>query len=308
MFSLPTRSVAALLCLCTLLLLPAPRAYAWGEDGHHYINSLAVDCLPTRLQGLYAANRPWIALHGVDPDIWRQGYAPEAPHHFIDLDTWGTDVAQHFPMDYWTACGLYGQTAIDKNGVVPWRIGQYYGKLVRAFKEHDAKAIVETSAWLGHYVADIHVPFHAAANYDGQLSGQKGIHARFETALLKRQIKLTDLKPRSAHLIANPVAAAFDWARESLRLTLPVLAADKEAVETDSAYGDAYFIAFGAKTRGIAAQRLEEGAQDLASLWLSAWMEAGKPEIPAGTDVHAGEPLDKRTHDPDIFPTVAPAP
>lgn len=307
MFSLPVR-LAALLSLLTFLLLPAPRARAWGEDGHHDINSLAVDCLPANLQPLYAANRPWIALHGVDPDLWRQGYAPEAPHHFIDLDTWGMDIALHFPTDYWTACGLYGQAAVDKNGVVPWRIGQYYGKLVKAFKEHDTKGIVETSAWLGHYVADIHVPFHAAANYDGQLSGQKGIHARFETALLKRQIKLTDLKPRSARLIAHPVAAAFGWAQESLRLTLPVLAADKEAVATDAAFGDAYYTAFGAKARPIAVQRLEEGAQDLASLWFSAWAEAGKPEMPAAADVHAGEPLDKRTHDPDVIPPVTSAP
>ncbi len=305
MSSLPVRW-AVTLFLLALFAAPASRALAWGEDGHHAINSLAVDCLPANMRPLYDANRPWISLHSVDPDLWRQGYAPEAPHHFIDLDTWGLEVAMHFPTDYWTACGLYGQAAIDKNGIVPWRIGQYYGKLIRAFKEHDAKAIVETSAWLGHYAGDIHVPFHAAANYDGQLSGQRGIHARFESVLLQRQIKPTDLKSRPARLLADPVEAAFGWARESLRQTIPVLAADKEAVAQDATYGDAYYTAFGAKARPIAVRRLEEGAQDLASLWYSAWVAAGKPGLPPPADVHAGEPLDKRTHDPDM-PVLVPA-
>ena len=39
------------------------------------------------------------------------------------------------------------------------------------------------SAVLAHYVADAHVPFHAVVNYDGQLTGQRGIHSRFESEL-----------------------------------------------------------------------------------------------------------------------------
>jgi hypothetical protein len=289
---------ATVLSLLTILLAPRA-ARAWGVTGHRYINRLAVAALPSELQPFYLVNREWITQHSVDPDDWRNLDRTEGPNHFIDMDTWGMDVANNYPQDYWTACGLYGKTEVDKNGIVPWRIGQYYGKLVRAFKARNARDIVETSAWLGHYAADIHVPFHAVANYDGQLTGQKGIHARFESVMVEKQIKFEDLKTRPARRITQPVPTAFEWARESMKLSQPVLAADKEAVTKDAAYGDIYYMDFGAKARPIAIRHLEEGAQDLASLWYSAWLEAGKPALPNANDVHAGEALDTPTHDPD---------
>ena len=273
---------------------------AWGVLGHHCINRLAIACLPARLRSLYVANQSWIVQHSVDPDEWREQHHEEGPHHFIDLDTWGADAAAHFPQDYQAACALYGKAAVDQNGVVPWRIGQYYVKLVQAFKSRDARAIVEISAWLGHYVADIHVPFHAAANYDGQLTGQRGVHARFESLLVERQIRFEDLTSRPASHISDPIAAAFSWARTSLKLSHDVLRADKEAAGADPAYGDAYYTAFGAQARPIAIARLREGAHDLASLWLSAWIAAGRPPLPAAIDTHAGESIDRPTHDPDL--------
>lgn len=281
------------------LLSASPRASAWGAVGHHDINRLAILCLPAELRPLYTANQDWIVQHSIDPDLWREQDHSEGPHHFIDLDTWGESAVVSFPEQYPVACGLYGKAAVDKNGVVPWRIGEYYGKLVRAFKAGDGRTIVEISAWLGHYAADIHVPFHAAANYDGQLTGQKGIHARFESILLERQIRFEDLKPLPAVPLKDPVIAAFDWARTSLRLSREVLRADKMAVGRDSSYGDTYYKAFGVQARPIALRRLQEGARDLASLWLSAWITAGRPAPLSPTNVHAAESLDRPTHDPD---------
>ena len=289
--------LASLLLVLTTTSL---HAHAWGADGHRYINRLAVDALPSSLRPLYVANRDWISQHANDPDtFWKGQSRLEGPTHFIDLDTWGAEAAGEFPQDYWIACGLYGKEAVDKNGTVPWRIGQFYGLLVHAFKQKDSKAVVEISSWLGHYVADSHVPFHAAANYDGQLSGQKGIHARFESVMVERQIKFEDLKARPAAPLKDPVASAFHWIRDSLNLCGPVLEADKTAAAKDAMYGDAYYTEFGTKARPIALQRLEEGAQDLASLWYSAWLAAGKPEMPA-MNMHAGQDADVPTHDPTL--------
>lgn len=291
---------SALLALVCVLCLPAVQAGAWGRVGHHYINNLAIDCLPRELKPLYESNRAWIIEHSTDPDEWRNADRAEGPHHFIDMDTWGDEVARNFPQDYWVACGIYGKDAIDKNGVVPWRIGEFYGKLVTAFQKKDARAIVEISAWLGHYAADVHVPFHATANYDGQSTGQRGIHARFESVMVEQLIKPEDLKPVSATPIKDPVAAAFQWARASLSLCPDILAADKRGVLKDAEYGYNYYTEFAISARPIAIRRLDESAHDVASLWYSAWIAAGKPEVPGATDIHAGEPLDKPTHDPNL--------
>ena len=43
--------------------------------------------------------------------------------------------------------------------------------------KHDVDYILKNSADLGHSFSDAHVPLHNSVNYNGQLTGQKGIHA-----------------------------------------------------------------------------------------------------------------------------------
>lgn len=304
-YTLYTMKYRHLLLSLLLCCLVSP-ALSWGDRGHQYVNTLAIDLLPNSLKPLYEGNREWVVTHSVDPDLWKREYRVEAPKHFIDLDTWGDGIAQNYPSDYWLACGLLGKEAVDKNGTVPWRIAEYYGKLVSAFRKRDSRAIIEISAWLGHYVGDIHVPFHAAANYDGQLTAQKGIHARFETEMLNRMITPEDLKqglatrrPMHTYKGKNLVDEAFGWAKESLRLSAAILEADKSATQNGKTYDDAYYQAFGAKARPIALSRLQEAGRQLAWLWVSAWQEAGSPPLTVA-DAHAGEPLNAPTHDPDM--------
>lgn len=300
-----SRKKIGIIALIAPVLLSLPvLAVAWGVTGHRYANGLAVDSLPAELKPLYTANKAWIVEHSSDPDKWRNKNKAEGPYHFIDLDTWQDKEpkvsAEDFPEDYWIACSLFGKDAVDKNGIVPWRVGQYYHKLVAAFKKKDARAIIEISTYMGHYVADIHVPFHAVANYDGQLTEQKGIHARFESVMVDKQIKAEDLKTQTPAMIENPVASMFQWAKLSFRRHFAVLKSDKEAVTADAKYGDDYYKLLGEKSRSIAVVALEESGTHLASLWLSAWMAAGKPELPTPADVHVGEPLDAPTSDPDL--------
>lgn len=293
------------LLLCVLLFSAASPSLGWGDRGHQYVNSFAIDTLPPSIKPFYEENRAWIVAHSVDPDLWKRETRSEGPKHFIDLDTWGDEIAQNYPTDYWLASGLLGKEAVDKNGTVPWRIAEYYGKLTNAFRKRDARAIVEISAWLGHYVGDIHVPFHACANYDGQKTQQRGIHARFESSMVEQQITLDDIKnnplqrrPTRALKGKVVIEEAFAWAKESLRLVNPVLEADISAKQTDSTYGDTYYKEFGAKARTIALTRLQEASRHLSLLWVSAWQEAGSPPLMA-LDAHAGEPLTAPTHDPD---------
>ena len=130
--------------LLLLMLFQGTPCLAWGVTGHNYTNNLAIDCLPAPLKPLYEVNRAWITRHSVDPDEWRRdNFAAESPRHFIDLDAAGPEAALTFPEDYWIAVGIWGKRAVDKNGTVPWRVGEYYGKLVQAYRTRNARAIVE---------------------------------------------------------------------------------------------------------------------------------------------------------------------
>jgi hypothetical protein len=287
--------------LALIFLSSATSCLAWGAAGHRYSNNLAIDCLPSTLRPLYESNRSWIVNHASAPDLWRRdNFATEAPRHYVDLDAGGAEGAKSYPTDYWTAVGLMGRKTVDGNGTLPWCIAEYFGKLVRAFRQRDAKEIVEVSTWLGHYVADAHVPFHATVNYDGQATGQKGIHSRFEIALVEQFIKPSDLKPRAAALatVDNVPRSAFAWLRDSLAMCPGLLAADKRAVLQDADYGYNYFVEFASTARPVAVERLEASAHDTASLWAAAWVLAGRPPMVPPDDVHAGAAPDSRERTP----------
>ena len=88
----------------------------------------------------------------------------------------------------------YGLERANKMGRLPWRIEEIYRLLVTRFREvgkgtpaYAADNARYLAAVLAHYVEDAHQPFHAVLNYDGQLTGQRGIHSRFETELVAAQ-------------------------------------------------------------------------------------------------------------------------
>jgi hypothetical protein len=161
-------------------------------------------------------------------------------------------------------------------GLVPWIIASRYAELVAKFKAGDFDGALESSAWLGHYVGDVHVPLHTTSNHDGQLTGQKGLHAYFENRVVK-SIGPNDVKPAPATAITASVTdLAFEWALESHALVRTIVEADANAGRTPPG-----FKAFSKIAKPIAIERLTKGCHRLASLWYSAWFAAGKPALPS---------------------------
>ena len=114
------------------------------------------------------------------------------------------------------------------------------------------------AAILAHYVADGHVPLHAVVNYDGQLTGQQGLHSRWEAELFERNRATLKIAP-------PPVAAGDQPARLHVRrrcwpatATPPnVLESDQKAAAGREFYDDAYFEAFAKGTLPVLEQRAE---------------------------------------------------
>jgi hypothetical protein len=278
------QTTITLACVLALSALAASRGAAWQDKGHQIVNGAAIDALPSPLKGFYQQHRGYVVEHSVDPDIDKRkdrerklrGEPLEGPRHFIDLDRYGPPPFQSLPEQYEAAVARFGKSAVDQNGTVPWRIEEVYNDLVAAFKQKDGEAILRQSAWLGHYVGDAHVPFHATENYDGQLTGQPKLHAYFEASLLTR-VDPAEIHPAPARRITRPPhELAFEWLRESYADVKPLL-------EADAAHGgtkgpESRDLAGFAKTaKPIAVDRLTKAASRLASLWYSAWIEGGRP-------------------------------
>jgi len=284
----PRRPRLALLLIAAAALVDPPRALAWGFTAHRLVNEKAVETLPEPLRAFFKANAAYVTEHAVDPDLWRAVGEDLEPNHFLDMDAFGPPSANLIPREEAEHLRKYGTDAAAK-GRLPWRLGEVYRELVAAFRDRDPARILERAAVLGHYVGDAHVPLHAALNYDGQLTGQTGIHNRWESHMVERferQLR-ADVVPRPARAVGDPVQLAFDILLESFDLSLQVLASDKESTEgtdladtpLDDRYDDAYYSRLYERERTTLRNRLAGSATTLGSLWLKAWQEAGRPPL-----------------------------
>ena len=287
-------ALAALLWAATLL--PAPLG-AWGFNGHRFITERAIELLPPEIRPFFQANRAAIVEHSIDPDTYRtMGFTEEPPRHFIDMDAYGPFPFKNLPRDYKEAVAVRGQDFVIKNGTVPWRTEEVYGMLRNAFKELSTAGYARDnvklfSSVLSHYVADSHQPFHAALNYDGQMTNQHGIHARFETEMFDRYRERLKIAPTPAAQIAGVRDYMFTTLTDSFSHVDAILAADLEAVKGRTHYDDGYFAHMFEKTGPIMEKRMSQAATGVASLIASAWIEAGRPALPVEAPPRAPRPI-----------------
>jgi hypothetical protein len=267
---------------------------AWGMDVHRWITERALDGLPPELKPFFAAERAFIAEHSVDPDLWRvmdlKGVrGDEPPNHFLDMDFEVGSVPPftNIPRDYDAYVAKYGIDLATRYGRLPWRAEDVYDRLVAAFRDIGKPSVPYAAdnaryltAVLAHYVEDAHQPFHGALNYDGQLTNQRGIHARFETELVLRYRKTLALAPVKVTPIAGFRDFMFATLVESQSLVEAVLVADRKAIEGREFYDAGYFEALLKGTKPIVERRLSDAASGLASAVFSAWVEAGRPLLP----------------------------
>lgn len=273
----------AVLLLAAVLLAPAP-AHAWGFEAHKFIMERAIPLLPAAIRPFFEAARTTLIERSIDPDTWRTaGWEEEPPRHFVDMDAYGLYPFEALPRDFDAAVAKHGREFVEKNGTLPWRVEEHYRKLVEAFEQKTPYArenIRVFSAWVAHYVSDAHVPFHAALNYDGQLTGQWGIHSRFESELFERYRRQFRITRRPVTAIASPRDYIFDTLLASFPHVQTILEADKAAVAGREVYDDQYFRLMFVRVRPILETRLSDSIAAVASVITSAWTEAGRPALP----------------------------
>lgn len=265
------------------LLVPRPAA-AWGFEAHKYIVTRVIALLPAEIRPYFEKHRDVFVERSIDPDLWRSaGYEQESPHHFVDMDAYGPHPFKELPHEYDAAVTKYGREFIARNGTLPWRAEEMYRKLVEAFTQKGTYArdnIKFFAAWVAHYASDAHVPFHAALNHDGHLTGQTGMHSRFETELFERYRDRLKVTPGALVDVRNPREFMFQSLTASFTYVQPILDADREAVQGREVYDTEYFAILFGKVQPIMEKRLTDSIVDTASLITAAWIEAGKPALP----------------------------
>ncbi len=209
------------------VFMPSHRP-VWGFYAHEKINRLAVFTLPPEMIGFYKDNIQYIEKAATNPDKRRYVVEEEGARHYMDVDHYGDSAMLVLPADWSRAIERYNPDSLAAHGVLPWHVFRMYSRLRDAFMVNDPAEILKVSAELGHYIADAHVPLHTTENYNGQLTGQEGIHGLWESRLPEVFANEYDYFVGKAEYIAEPQAAAWRIINETYGLVDDVLELEKK--------------------------------------------------------------------------------
>ncbi|MBC5994926.1 zinc dependent phospholipase C family protein [Pontibacter cellulosilyticus] len=280
------------LTLCFLLPL---QGYSWGFYAHQRINRLAVFALPPEMVGFYKKHIRYITENAVNPDKRRYAVANEAPRHYIDLDVYGDSALYKMPRFWQQAIDKYTEDTLQAYGIVPWHINFMKYQLTQAFKERNVDKILRLSAELGHYVADACVPLHTTQNYNGQLTGQRGIHGFWESRLPELFSDNYDFFVGQAQYIEQPQLKAWDLVASSHLALDSVFSFERQLTQefdeekkysfevrnnlTTRVYSRAFSQAYSNKLNGQVERQMRLAIKMTASYWYTAWVDAGQPNL-----------------------------
>lgn len=283
----PLREIASFLVLLAALAVPSV-ASAWGSLGHRTIAAHYGESLPAPLQAL-RNDDTWVVDHVMDPDLRKSSIPTEGYRHYIDIDAYPEYASGTLSHDRAVLEALHGAAQVQSWGIVPWAIGEVVDSMTVAMANGDWVKVRTWTADLCHYVGDMHQPLHCTKNYDGQYTGNNGIHARYETQMLNLYAQSLQLDAGTAVYLPDPVEAAFAIAEVSQQSAAAVLTADTEAraAAGGSTSSGTYYAGLWSRTSVLTLSRLTGGAVGTASFVYTAWVNAGSPPVP-GSAVDAG--------------------
>lgn len=273
-----------LLAVCSAIALSLPAAaWGWGGATHRYIARNYAKHLPPTMDGLRAYDAV-VEAHVTDPDT-RRPYTPgEASRHYIDIDAYPEFLAGALTHDRAALEAQYGASAVLDIGVLPWAVGEVVATLTAQFRNLQWSDAALTVADLCHYVGDATQPLHCTENYDGQFTGNDGIHSRYESTMMTTYIGQlsTPVMPCVYH--ANPVDALFGMVSGSWDEVDALLAADQVALAASGgAYNSVYYASLWNSTGPFTRTRIDSASAATASFVYTAWVDAGRPPVPGSS-------------------------
>lgn len=185
---------------------------------------------------------------------------------------------------------------LSEHGVLPWNLQRMQRQITEAFRARDGKRILKLCADMGHYIGDAHVPLHTTSNYNGQKTGQHGIHGFWESRIPElfadesydyfvgkpRYIERTDdwfwqmvfdsnTMVDSVLSIERALRRSFPQDRQmcpDMRLGTMVVTPCRDFA---AAYQDAM--------NGMVERRMRAAIHAVSSAWYTAWADAGEPDL-----------------------------
>ena len=315
--------------------------FPWGERGHDLVTRVAVKQLDEISQHNPALTRPFkLRDHMLShlsnaPDFyWRSPAMSDAeralnyPTHFIGMETAYPDQKDLNEFD--TSIDYFYQSSSGREirdpsqiGTAPWRVLQFYKLLTeslataRSAKSRDSlieatNQVLLYAGLMSHFVGDLANPHHTTENFNGQLTGNTGLHAYFEDDLV-RELPLAldaDIEALAgAELLGKTILSAYPPEEHAAILADPeklifaLVFESNSKVDLLHALDDDFAIlkrstdtrapAFRRPPREVMhrfrpfiTERIAVGASVLAQLWKLSWQAATKPNLSSFQSYH----------------------
>lgn len=204
-------------------------------------------------------------------------------------DTWkNKDAATHLQLQF--------KDEFTSFGILPYHLNSDFNRLVQYYRVSDWAKVLRLSAEIGHYISDAHVPLHTTENYNGQMTGQDGIHAFWESRIPELFANDEyDLFTGRAKYIEDTDAFFWQIVHESHVHVKDVLGIELELRQTfdaDNQYCneargasvvrqpcEAYARAYQDRMQGMVEERMRSAIAAVGSIWYTAWVDGGRPSI-----------------------------
>jgi hypothetical protein len=266
------RRMRALTAFTCLAVWAAP-AMSWGPEGHREIGEKAIESLRDPLKDFFEDRED--TLYELLDDA---AQSQEAAHFF--LERYDEFPFYDVPATRELALRRFSEEQIAENGDALWRLLEAYDDLVQVFEEADWDLVLERACDVAWLVGEVGVPPNTSAAGDGQATQQDGLARRFDTQLI--EIFADKLRVR------NSAGVYLDRPHEFIR-SLPLKAyiwvdniafIDAMSRRGVAGYDRYYMDGMWNELGGLVGALMTDAARDTASLWYTAWVEAGRPEVP----------------------------
>lgn len=267
-----SRLLLTVITICSTLFI------GWGNVGHRIINTKTILSV-TPSMSFWGSWSDSLAAHGSDADYRKSSDPNEAPKHYIDIDNYPEFVSSGYITHNFDSLVLqHGYSFVLDQGILPWAILATLDSLQTAFQNNQFHKAMLLAADLGHYIGDMHMPLHITRNYNGQYTGQSGVHSRFESNMINTYNGQIIYSGDSLIYINDISDFVFNTLYNNYNYVDSVLYADSVAKAfAGNTNSSAYYSKMWELSKGFTTKLFKDASLKLTCLIYTAWINAGSP-------------------------------
>lgn len=230
----------------------------------------------------------------MEPELSRRQDPHLSERHYINIDYYGLRGFMSMPQQWEAAAGKFSADSLYEHGIAPWAAVEAYENLVTAFASGVPEDIVTRSVELSSIVGELNVPLHLSNHYD---PSPISLTTLWESRMVDGNIGRFKLYDGEAKALKKDQVGPFVWSLVGIayKLADPVVELENDATremglkdkftftyrlgKATRQYSDKFAALYFQKVGGMVSAQLKTSADAVATLWLTAWEQGGKPNL-----------------------------